>query len=54
MDYLEEFGGLDDNGMIDGVPGEDFPIICPFCRQPDSRFNNCLEVPDESKANLDE
>lgn len=45
-DY-EYFGELDDDGMVEGVPGEDCPIICPFCRTKDYKIFYGNHIPYE-------
>ena len=40
-DYLEDyeyFNDLDENGLTEGIPGEDCPIICPFCKTKDYKI----------------
>jgi len=43
-DY-EYLGYLDENGFADGCPGEDCPIICPFCRTKDYKIFYGNQIP---------
>ena len=45
--YYEYCGGLDDDGMVEGCPGEDCPIICPFCRTKDYKIFYGNQIPYE-------
>jgi hypothetical protein len=45
-DY-EYFDELDENGMINGCPGEDCPIICPFCKTKDYKIFYRNQIPYE-------
>ena len=45
-DY-EYFGNLDEDGFAEGCPGEDCPIICPFCRTKDYKIFYGNEIPYE-------
>ena len=36
---------LDDNGLAEGCPGEDCPIICPFCRTKDYKIFYGNQIP---------
>jgi hypothetical protein len=42
IEFYEACGTLEDNGMVEGCPGEECPIICPFCRTIDYKifYNN--------------
>ncbi len=42
IDNCRYYGELDENGLVDGCPGKDCPIICPFCRTRDYKifYNN--------------
>jgi hypothetical protein len=47
-DDLEEYeycNELDDNGLSEGCPGEDCPIICPFCRTKDYKIFYGNQIP---------
>lgn len=48
-EHLEYFykGYLDDDGMVEGCPGEDCPIVCPFCRQKDYKIFYRNQIPYE-------
>ena len=37
-EMYEASGNLDNDGMVEGCPGEDCPIVCPFCRQKDYKI----------------
>ena len=43
----EAAGALDDNGMAEGNPGVDCPIICPFCRTKDYKIFYGNQIPYE-------
>lgn len=45
-DY-EYFGELDENGLVEGRPGEDCPIVCPFCRTKDYKIFYGNKIPYE-------
>jgi hypothetical protein len=45
-DY-EYFNGLDEDGLSEGRPGDDCPIICPYCRQPNYKIFYENEMPYE-------
>lgn len=45
-DY-EYFGYLDEDGLAEGCPGEDCPIICPFCRTKDYKIFYGNKIPYE-------
>lgn len=45
-DY-EYFGDLDEDGFAEGCPGEDCPIICPFCRTKDYKIFYGNQIPYE-------
>jgi hypothetical protein len=45
-DY-EYFSELDDDGFVEGCPGEDCPIICPFCRTKDYKIFYGNQIPYE-------
>jgi len=47
IDYYEASGNLDDDGMVEGCPGEDCPIICPFCRTKDYKIFYGNQIPYE-------
>ena len=60
-EYIEDYeasGNLDEDGMVEGWPGEDCPIICPFCRTKDYKIYYGNQMPYEllneikSKNNL--
>lgn len=38
-------GWLDKDGMAEGCPGEDCPIICPFCRTKDYKIFYGNQIP---------
>lgn len=40
-------GMLDDDGLAEGCPGEDCPIICPFCRTKDYKIFYGNKIPYE-------
>jgi len=40
-------GMLDDDGLAEGCPGEDCPIICPFCRTKDYKIYYGNKIPYE-------
>lgn len=49
-EFIEEFiyfDRLDENGLAEGTPGEDCPIICPFCRTKDYKIFYGNQVPYE-------
>ena len=47
-DYYEASGNLDDDGMVEAsCPGEDCPIICPFCRTKDYKIFYGNQIPYE-------
>jgi hypothetical protein len=49
-EFIEEFAyfdRLDENGLAEGTPGEDCPIICPFCRTKDYKIFYGNQVPYE-------
>jgi hypothetical protein len=49
-EFIEEFiyfNRLDENGLAEGTPGEDCPIICPFCRVKDYKIFYGNQVPYE-------
>ena len=49
-DYIEDyeyFGDLDEDGLTEGCPGEDCPIICPFCRTKDYKIFYRNQIPYE-------
>ena len=49
-DYIEDyeyFGELDEDGFAEGCPGEDCPIICPFCRTKDYKIFYGNQIPYE-------
>jgi hypothetical protein len=49
-DYIEDyeyFGELDEAGFTEGCPGEDCPIICPFCRTKDYKIFYGNQMPYE-------
>ena len=49
-DYIEDyeyFGELDEDGFAEGCPGEDCPIICPFCRTKDYKIFYGNQMPYE-------
>ena len=49
-DWIEDYeviGILDDDGMVEGCPGEDCPIICPFCRTKDYKIFYGNQIPYE-------
>ena len=43
----EAAGALDENGMAEGNPGVDCPIICPFCRTKDYKIFYGNQIPYE-------
>jgi hypothetical protein len=43
----EYCGLLDENGFAEGCPGEDCPIICPFCRTKDYKIFYGNKIPYE-------
>jgi len=47
IDDYEYFGELDEDGFADGVPGQDCPIICPFCRTKDYKIFYGNQIPYE-------
>jgi hypothetical protein len=48
INFYEESGELDDDGMVDACrPGEDCPIICPFCRTKDYKIFYKNKIPYE-------
>ena len=47
IDIFEFSGNLDENGLAEGTPGEDCPIICPFCRTKDYTIFYGNQVPYE-------
>jgi hypothetical protein len=38
IDFYKASGNLNNDGMVEGCPGEDCPIICPFCRTKDYKI----------------
>jgi hypothetical protein len=49
-DYIEDyeyFDELDEEGFAEGHPGEDCPIICPFCRTKDYKIYYGNQIPYE-------
>lgn len=36
--YYEYCGGLDEDGLVEGMPGLECPIMCPFCRTKDYKI----------------
>lgn len=49
-EFIEEFvyfDRLNENGLAEGTPGEDCPIICPFCRTKDYKIFYGNQVPYE-------
>ena len=49
-EFIEEFiyfDRLDENGLAEGTPGEDCPIICPFCRTKDYKIFYGNNIPYE-------
>jgi len=49
-DYIEDYeydGELDENLLVEGCPGEDCPIICPFCRTKDYKIFYGNKIPYE-------
>jgi len=49
-EFIEEFiyfNRLDENCLVEGTPGEDCPIICPFCRTKDYKIFYGNQVPYE-------
>ena len=49
-DYIEDyeyFGELDEDEFAEGCPGEDCPIICPFCRIKDYKIFYGNQMPYE-------
>lgn len=47
FDIYEFCGKLDENGLAEGIPGEDCPIICPFCLTKDYKIFYGSQVPYE-------
>jgi hypothetical protein len=48
INFYEETGELYDDGMVDACrPGEDCPIICPFCRTKDYKIFYKNKIPYE-------
>jgi hypothetical protein len=47
IDYYKASGNLDDDGMVEGCPGEECPIICPFCRTKDYKIFYGNQMPYE-------
>jgi hypothetical protein len=47
IEYYEVIGNLDNDGMVEGCPGEDCPIICPFCRTKDYKIFYGNQIPYE-------
>ena len=45
--FFEYCGILDNAGMVEGCPGEDCPIICPFCRTKDYKIFYRNQIPYE-------
>lgn len=43
-EYFEE---LDQDGFAEGCPGQDCPIICPFCRTKDYKIFYGNQIPYE-------
>jgi hypothetical protein len=48
-EYLNE---LDDNGLAEGCPSEDCPIICPFCRTKDYKIFYGNQIPYDLLNNI--
>jgi hypothetical protein len=49
-EYIEDYeasGNLDEDGLVEGCPGEDCPIICPFCRTKDYKIYYGNQIPYE-------
>ena len=49
-DYIEDyeyFGELDEDGFAEGCPGQDCPIICPFCCTKDYKIFYGNQMPYE-------
>jgi hypothetical protein len=49
-EYIEDYeasGNLDEDGLVEGWPGEDCPIICPFCRTKDYKIYYGNQIPYE-------
>jgi len=49
-EYIEDyeyFGELDEDGLVEGCPGEDCPITCPFCRTKDFKIYYGNKIPYE-------
>ena len=49
-EWIEDYifhGELDKDGLVEGIPGEDCPIICPFCRMKDYKIFYGNQVPYE-------
>jgi hypothetical protein len=49
-EWIEDYeasGNLDEDGMVEGWPGEDCPIICPFCRTKDYKIFYGNQIPYE-------
>jgi hypothetical protein len=46
VEHYEASGNLHD-GMVEGCPGEDCPIICPFCRTKDYKIFYGNQIPYE-------
>ena len=47
ISYYEYCGYVDDDGLVEGCPGEDCPIICPFCRTKDYKIFYGNKIPYE-------
>jgi hypothetical protein len=47
IELFEYCGGLDEYGLVKGCPGEDCPIICPFCRTKDYKIFYGNKIPYE-------
>jgi hypothetical protein len=47
IEFYEASGNLDYDGMVEGTPGEDCPIICPFCRTKDYKIFYGNQIPYE-------
>ena len=47
MCFYAASGTLDDDGLAEGCPGEDCPIICPFCRTKDYKIYYGNKIPYE-------
>ena len=47
IDYYNASGNLDNDELVEGCPGEDCPIICPFCRKKDYKIFYGNQIPYE-------